>query len=160
MEMNGVQKPIYIGGRRLSLSRNLSVQVPEGWHRADKGDEKREEAYLFMYTGKNFDPEKNIPFGYLRINFETNGFATQKERAAFEKNVENRLVNSGWSKGELSINRKNVLCLMTEDESGTTYLAMIPFGLNSISTYTMIPKKGAGFPKFSIRFLQSIEWKV
>lgn len=151
-------EPAYIGGQTLAFGR-VTLVVPDGWYRATPAMEKEYEAYAFIYVMKRDDPQNAEAKCIVRLEKEIDDFATAGQLSSYYANVEGRLTKSGWKKGSLPVNGATLACYRTTDDAMTTFLVQIPFGKSSISTYTVIPKGEAGFPKVALKLLEAFRLK-
>jgi hypothetical protein len=149
--------PTSVGGTTLKIEK-LTIQVPGGWFRAEPEMESAEEAFIFFYL-KSDQPDDDAEVrSMVRIEKLIDEFASGAEIPAFYAQVEKNLTASGWKKGQVRVNGKPLACYMDPNgEEETTYLVQLPLGAVSITTYTVVPRKGAGFPKAALTFLENIE---
>lgn len=151
-------EPADIGGKDLAFGR-VTLKAPAGWYRATPAMEKEYEAFAFIYVMKRDDPEAADAKCIVRLEKEIDDFAAARELSNYYANVEGRLTKSGWKKGTLPVNGSRLACYRITDGEMTTYLVQIPFGKSSISTYTVIPKGQAGFPKVAVKLLEAFRLK-
>jgi hypothetical protein len=150
------QEPEYVGGRTIVLGEYIQVAVPEGWHRGTPSMEKEAGAFVLMYTGKNFDPKADEPHGIIQINPGIDEFEDGAYLGRYYENVEKNLSESGWTRGDLTIGGNIQACYSLESADSTTFCIQLPFHLRSLTAYVIVPKRGAGFPKYALRLLQAI----
>jgi len=151
-------EPAYVGGQNLAFGR-VTLLAPDGWFRATPEMEKEYEAFAFIYVLKRDDPQTADAKCIVRLEKEIDDFETVRELASYYSNVEGRLTKSGWKKGSLPVNGSSLACYRITEGEMTTYLVQIPFGKSSISTYTVIPKSEAGFPKVALKLLEAFRLK-
>jgi len=150
------QEPGYVGGRTIVLGEYIQVAVPEGWHRGTPSMEKEAEAFVLMYTGKDFDPKAGEPHGIIQINPGIDEFEDGAHLGRYYENVEKNLSESGWTRGDLTIGGNIRACYSLESADSTTFCIQLPFHFRSLTAYVIVPKRGAGFPKYALRLLQAI----
>lgn len=150
------QEPVYVGGTMIALGESIEVAVPEGWHRGTPSMEKEAEAFVLMYTGKSFDPDTGEPHGIVQINPGIDEFEDGARLSRYYENVEKNLAKSGWTRGDLGIRGTVLACYTLEGADSTTFCIQLPFRFRSITAYVIVPKKGAGFPKYALRLLEAV----
>jgi hypothetical protein len=152
-------EPEPVGGTNLEFGR-VTLSAPEGWYRATPEMEKEYDAYAFIYVMKRNDPNQADAKCIVRLEKEIDDFNTVKELETYYSNVETRMTKSGWRKGSLSVGGRTLSCYRITENDMTTFLVQIPFGTSSISTYTIIPKSEAGYPKVALTMLDAFRLKT
>jgi len=151
----GVEDPVPIGGQTLTFGR-ISIAVPDGWFRATPAMEQEYDAYGFIYVMKRDDPEQADAKCVVRIERNVDDFASDEELTRYRAIVESRLTASGWVKGEMQVQGVQSSCYRRVEDDMTTYLIQIESSRSLVTTYTVIPKSEAGYPKVALTFLQAI----
>lgn len=149
--------PVQVGGQEVALGQ-VRVLVPEGdWYREDPEAEAGEEAAIFYYRGVDAPDDEALPRYMVRIEDTVDTFSSATELAAFYRRVEKNLVASGWKQGRIPFKGQVQACYINASGTDeTTFLVQLPFKTKSLTTYVVVPRTGAGFPKSALPFLEAI----
>jgi len=136
----------------------VEVTPGKGWFRAEASVEAEQNANVLVYAGNSGDAEKAEARYMVRFNKAVDDFESEAHIARSQQNIQKSLTESGWVKGSVTVGTNALACYQSTDEEnkGTVYMIMLPFGLHSQTVFVFLPKSNAGLPKSAAQMLGKV----
>ena len=136
----------------------VEVTPGTGWFRAEASVEAEQNANVLVYAANSGDAEKAEARYMVRFNKAIDDFESEEHIARFQKIIQGSLTEDGWVKGSVTVGTNALACYQStdEDNEGTVYMIMLPFGLHAQTVYVVLPKANAGLPKSAVQMLGKV----